>query len=1072
MNHLPWPHNDHLPLFEVPYICGDLPNLDRLDFHEYPLRRGWSTPENIFQWIDASPNITAQRAQHWLYFGLLQVFLGRRFDNQDFVTLSHGNWIINTRILPQRCLDLVRSIQDDQIVGKVGSSARRELRERWDNAFFEVKLHYEVLDRHLSVDTDEMLRLVASPIPILLQTLQRVAARVFWLDEDIPTIGDISLVPATLSIWQMLDEQWCKAQAGNFYRIYSPFLNHYLSGLPRRQLGRHEESCSWENCVGNNVNEESYETRHVKDACSCHFMGVDPTQLAKLVEDNRVPLVELRIVANQPQLRLVAADHGSKYFSLSHVWAGGLGNFKENKLPVCQLLKLHYMLENLDRFRPSGPRLALFDLGSHSADWFQSCLRALFQIVDFVIDTAERIRNLWNQGIESCGFWARLRKPRSLLFWMDTLCIPISPEHRALRLKAIGNMAFTYAAAERCLVLDPELQSISMKGLTSLQINAHVLCSTWLTRSWTFQEARLSRAWFAQFADGFYDPNSRANGALHHRLYSDWIIDKSDAHELASEMISWYHDMPAVRQTDMIANQSRRLLSDSTYTFITIWNQLVSRSTSKPEDVHGILANTLDLSAEEVLALPSQDKMKAILGAQEKLPAALIYNNATKIRDGNCRWIPLYPEETRISELYEALEPTGDGFILGSTRANPVGFLVDISVPRGPKVRLVHSSDSSPLWITFNQEPNGPPVSWEAPVDVLAICYVVGDLKGSSWSQSLVRRVAGARFALRRRDGNALHLVYEYTFFYSHHRVSGSDDDYLTVQAERTDTDAVFHVDCDLSSWPKLSYRRDTTSELSSHGIYFYTAFWITCIPFIWTPFYYFAVFTSARRPLLLPTIILMLRAVVGIFETIRLHKWVNEHAYKAWVKTFDESGSLKKRTGSSDEENFEIGTRVKIFRLQTQEPPMDLLSCTASVCALIAVVTKTVTYVIAVRNAPKELKDLIKKLREIRLDFESYLDLVKRAQDESELSPLSRLPNLSRLADPQNPSSPLAICLKEVETLNTSLAPVSSLEGSNTRAALQALKWPFKEKEMRKILDTFGELGDRLASARANDQA
>ncbi|KAL9593105.1 MAG: hypothetical protein Q9179_006093 [Wetmoreana sp. 5 TL-2023] len=149
----------------------------------------------------------------------------------------------------------------------------------------------------------------------------------------------------------------------------------------------------------------------------------------------------------------------------------------------------------------------------------------------------------------------------------------------------------------------------------------------------------------------------------------------------------------------------------------------------------------------------------------------------------------------------------------------------------------------------------------------------------------------------------------------------------------------------------------------------------------------------------------------------------------------------------------------------------MDPLSCTASVCTLIEALTKTVNYVIAVRNAPKELKDLIKKLREIRLDLESYLDLVQKAQEESELLPLSRLPNLSRLANPENSSSDLAVCLKEVETLNTSLAPVSSLEESKTRAVLQALKWPFK-KETRKILDTFGNLRDRLASARGNDQA
>ncbi|KAL8755217.1 MAG: hypothetical protein Q9184_004861, partial [Pyrenodesmia sp. 2 TL-2023] len=51
-----------------------------------------------------------------------------------------------------------------------------------------------------------------------------------------------------------------------------------------------------------------------------------------------------------------------------------------------------------------------------------------------------------------------------------------------------------------------------------------------------------------------------------------------------------------------------------------------------------------------------------------------------------------------------------------------------------------------------------------------------------------------------------------------------------------------------------------------------------------------------------------------GGFELRELHKRVNEHAYKAWVKTFDESDCLRKRNiDGPDQQGFDIGTRIKV---------------------------------------------------------------------------------------------------------------------------------------------------------------
>jgi hypothetical protein len=54
--------------------------------------------------------------------------------------------------------------------------------------------------------------------------------------------------------------------------------------------------------------------------------------------------------------------------------------------------------------------------------------------------------------------------------------------------------------------------------------------------------------------------------------------------------------------------------------FAVYWNALGCKSTTMKEDVIGIFANLLDLSAAEVLALERHDRMKSILKTLKSLP--------------------------------------------------------------------------------------------------------------------------------------------------------------------------------------------------------------------------------------------------------------------------------------------------------------------------------------------------------------------------------------------------------------------------------------------------------------------
>lgn len=738
--------------------------------------------------MNCPPETAALRAQTWLFFGLLNIFLGPSFRKHEYVRMSHRSnaWVLDTSILPQRLADLVRAAKKGTLASILNQPDLRSVGEHWNKAFWVAKLENDMLGWYINRSCDMNLMLAELSVSVLLLSLQWMTYRVFRGDDLVPTMcgpGGPSLIPAKFSLWRMIESNWCNAQSTHFYRVSSPFLSHYLSGLPRKNTRGNHQECTSNRCVGDNVDEDAYVSKHVKESCYCQHMGPDNREIADHIDAGRIPLIEMSIRNGQPSLAVVAADTNTRFMSISHVWIGGLGNFKDNKLPRCQLLRLYEVLSDLGRFQPPEPGVELFPsrLLTH--------LRNSLEII------SARLSSIAQPFLQASS-----TDTRTVLFWMDTLCIPVDPLRKDLRRKAIDNMALIYAAAEKCLVLDAELQQISMKGLDAIQINAHVLCSSWVRRSWTFQEARLSRAWYAQFADGLWNPNSVENAALEHRLYSDWHIEKGDELKLATETIRWYHDMPAARHVDILWNQSQRtFLQYPEFNFEAGWNNLVSRSTSKPEDVHGIFANTMDLSAGEVLALPLQDRMKAILGAQKTISAGLMYGNGRKIQDPASRWVPNFPSGDYLSEKYGQMKRVEGGYLLDKVNSNPIGFVVDTTSPRYSQLRIFESSGTTrPLWINFLPEKDGPPVDFEAPGDILAVCYVVGDLDRSSEQNKVTRRMQGARFALRRIEGQVLHLVYEYSFAYTHQSYNLEDEehDWPILYATCTAEDAIFQIDC------------------------------------------------------------------------------------------------------------------------------------------------------------------------------------------------------------------------------------------------------------------------------------
>ena len=121
----------------------------------------------------------------------------------------------------------------------------------------------------------------------------------------------------------------------------------------------------------------------------------------------------------------------------------------------------------------------------------------------------------------------------------------------------------------------------------------------------------------------------------------------------------------------------------------------------------------------------------------------------------------------------------------------------------------------------------------------------------------------------------------------------------------------------------------------------------------------------------------------------------------------------------------------------------MDGVSSTASVIAVIDVSAKVVAlcfqYSVAVKNASNDVQRLQEKVKDIRIILER-LKLQLERSDGARLSATSQL------------TKSLEGCQKSLQGLKIQLEPGKTLKAMN-RLGVRALKWPFKSKEIEKIV-------------------
>ncbi|KAL8723963.1 MAG: hypothetical protein Q9181_007052 [Wetmoreana brouardii] len=566
------------------------------------------------------------------------MFLASDVPDQTFSRLSEktGRPIVDTRVLPT-LLEVWESRQrgSDLVSGHGEEHVRHRKSPEVTILLAQVLLECSLLDKHT-----EPSRSVSLAISILVETLSLAIFRVS--QEDATESWKIwSLGHTPLLEDRMVAAGWCPFQAKRLRNQYRPSTMYYLSSLPTRSTfgGVEHSDCTTDKCLSDTVDPSTYRPRHtcdcasgVDDSTRCQMVSVSTSEVAEIIVQGGLPLIQIQIAEDGGvQLKVVKHCVSLRYVAISHVWSGGLGNVTSNAMRSCQLRYLYRFLLQVhdngddDLDRRTGPR----------------------KYDDACDDLRARL------GLK------QIQRP--LLLWVDTLCVPVGASYGAAYVQAIYRMAQIYVSAQCVLVVDPELQKMDHRTMADEQIFAHVLCSSWMSRSWTFQEACMSRIWYVLFNDGYcaidklwhkYCDQLGALEAPSHlghsssgtsvRIRSRTSTRLTDVAYLMGDVSRWFSEMPVMLKIRM--RDPRELMSktEDWKNFTLAWNGLRDRSTTKLEDLDGIAAVVSDLSATDILQHPRTERMKALLRSQSTLPLPLLYQSTPKIPDesGKESWAP------------------------------------------------------------------------------------------------------------------------------------------------------------------------------------------------------------------------------------------------------------------------------------------------------------------------------------------------------------------------------------------------------------------------------------------------
>ncbi|THU90169.1 hypothetical protein K435DRAFT_841561 [Dendrothele bispora CBS 962.96] len=613
--------------FEVRHLCKSKP-FDGEDFWTYPERCGWivhakdmhchvlcppgtcfhdTNPDKIhmrspmFSRSDGRPVLASDRAaflQAWLFFGVLtevsnlcglQIDIAAEFivDNGSFSTAGLNG-------LPRRWFEAaIRTGRagDKMLMERILAVARHSYLMLSEETVAGKKISmFEYTYEECRVLSSLQIVIRVIGLHLLLHIYMpgfSSTEEEGWSKNRVTKNLDFSPSFETEGFDQLSDlaqdslehQGWCKSELD---LLAAPFHLAFASLLSRPRIRDHS-NCGDIICSAYQTDEATYETRHVEGECSCDFVGVETGVLVAALSEDKIP----KVVITEDLDFQVVSGHDYPYIALSHVWADGLGNPVSNALPRCQLQRLRDYANHLSRVLNPTSSLSL-----------------------------------------------------PVAFWMDTLCIPVDPTAKAYRKRAIQLLGKTFHEAIAVLILDRELEIVNSTTASFLELGMRIICSGWVKRLWTLQEATLASEargaveLYFQMQDGpfmyqKYDRDRTVNGRT--------TEVESEERELLEEygvMLILGEQIPSVR--------AMRTMRKGWSPFEVIRSAIERRSTSKFEDVPVCIASLLGKDSNAIVsASGAEQRMAQFYRLMREVPTGILWEeNVERLSISPFRWAP------------------------------------------------------------------------------------------------------------------------------------------------------------------------------------------------------------------------------------------------------------------------------------------------------------------------------------------------------------------------------------------------------------------------------------------------
>ncbi|RYP52805.1 hypothetical protein DL768_002054 [Monosporascus sp. mg162] len=246
----------------------------------------------------------------------------------------------------------------------------------------------------------------------------------------------------------------------------------------------------------------------------------------------------------------------------------------------------------------------------------------------------------WTGGADFTHYNRKILKtlkwcPRTAAqFWRE------GNQPKEARQTAIMRMRSTYERASKVLVLDQNLCSLSTRGISKLEQLMQIYRTTWMTRLWTLQEARMPKQVWFQFKDKAVNLENLSTQFKQERLES---ASKMLSKELFQGFLFAKLDSLRNFKYEVPTSYNKRSI-DTLLGLSTLMAGLGGRSTSRASDEAICISTLMDLDLKPILDVPSDDpdcaslRMAAMWKQWPVVPPGIIFNGAPRLTQRGYRW--------------------------------------------------------------------------------------------------------------------------------------------------------------------------------------------------------------------------------------------------------------------------------------------------------------------------------------------------------------------------------------------------------------------------------------------------